>query len=108
MTSVQSSVSRAHSAFEEHPFDPAAAAQYDTELDWRWWHGTKRTRYIIINWDPDAYGGYLDPAPGYQYEDGPIAESNFGFALSNSTAEFVFDQLYTYENNDEDLGATFE
>ena len=57
---------------------------------------------------PDAYGGYLDPAPGYQYEDGPIAESNFGFALSNSTAEFVFDQLYTYENNDEDLGATFE
>ena len=61
-----------------------------------------------MNWDPDAYGGYLDPAPGYQYEDGPIAESNFGFALSNSTAEFVFDQLYTYENNDEDLGATFE
>ena len=74
----------------------------------RWWHGMKRTRYIIMNWDPDAYGGYLDPAPGYQYEDGPIAESNFGFALSNSTAEFVFEQLYTYENNDEDLGATFE
>ena len=63
---------------------------------------------IYMNWDPDAYGGYLDPAPGHQYEDGLIAESNFGFALSNSTAEFVFDQLYTYENNDEDLGATFE
>ena len=30
------------------PPDPAAAAQYDTELDWRWWHGTKRTRYIIL------------------------------------------------------------
>ena len=42
---------------------------------------------IYMNWDPDAYGGYLDPAPGYQYEDGPIAESNFGFALSNSTAD---------------------
>ena len=61
----------------------------------------RRGRDIYMNWDLDAYGGYLDPAPGYQYED-------FGFALSNSTAEFVFDQLYTYENNDEDLGATFE
>ena len=61
-----------------------------------------------MNWDPDAYGGYLDPAPGHQYPDVLLDQSNFGFALSSSTAEFVFDQLYTYGNNAEDLGPTFE
>ena len=32
MTTVADALAN-DSAFEEHPFDPAAAAQYDTELD---------------------------------------------------------------------------
>ena len=32
MTTVADALA-SDSAFEEHPFDPAAAAQYDTELD---------------------------------------------------------------------------